>query len=90
MTHKLFLTTRQTTKLRNAFANNISTNIKVSKAQLFNIIQSSRSFRSWLANFGKKALINITISLPRDNLLELVSNLTSSAINKFEREIVEK
>ena len=90
MTHKLFLTTRQTTKLRNVFANNISTDIKVSKAQLFNIIQSGRSFGSWLANFGKKALINITISLPRDNLLELVSSLTSSAINKFEREIVEK
>ena len=90
MTHKLFLTTRQTTKLRNVFANNISTDIKVSKAQLFNIIQSGRSFGSWLANFGKKSLINITISLPRDNLLELVSNLTSSAINKFEREIVEK
>ena len=90
MTHKLFLTTRQTTKLRNVFANNISTDIKVSKAQLFNIIQSGRSFGSWLANFRKKGLINITISLPRDNLLELVSNLTSSAINKFEREIVEK
>ena len=32
--HELFLTTRQTTKIRNAFANNISTDIKPSKAQI--------------------------------------------------------
>ena len=30
--HELFLTTRQTTKIRNVFANNMSTDIKVSKA----------------------------------------------------------
>ena len=29
--HELFLTTRQTTKIRNAFANNTSTDIKLSK-----------------------------------------------------------
>ena len=37
--HELFLTTRQTTKIRNAFANNMSTDIKLSKAQISNIIQ---------------------------------------------------
>ena len=31
--HELFLKTRQRTKIRNAFANNMSTNIKLSKAQ---------------------------------------------------------
>ena len=31
--HKLFLTTRQTTKVRNAFANNMSTDLKLCKAQ---------------------------------------------------------
>ena len=31
--HELFLKARQTTKIRNAFANNMSTNIKLSKAQ---------------------------------------------------------
>ena len=31
--HKLFLTTRQTTERRNAFANNISTDMKLSLAQ---------------------------------------------------------
>ena len=38
--HELLLTTRQTTKLRNAVQNNISTDIKLSKAQISKIIQS--------------------------------------------------
>ena len=37
--HELFLTTRQTTTKRNAFANNMSTDIKFSKAQISKIIQ---------------------------------------------------
>ena len=37
--HKLLLTTRQKTKLRNAF-NNMSVDIKFSKAQISKIIQS--------------------------------------------------
>ena len=53
--HGLFLTTRKTTKLRNGFSNNISTDIKLSKAQVSKIIQSAGSLGSWLANFGKKA-----------------------------------
>ena len=36
--NELFLTTRQTTAIRDAFANNISTNIKLSKAQISKII----------------------------------------------------
>ena len=35
---ELFLTATQTTKVRNVFANNISTDIKLSKAQIFKII----------------------------------------------------
>ena len=42
--HELFLTGRQTTKIRNAFSNNISTDIKLSKAQISKLIQSGRSF----------------------------------------------
>ena len=37
---ELFLTTRQNTKLRNAISNNLSTDIKLSKAQIKNLIQS--------------------------------------------------
>ena len=74
--HELFLSTSQTTKIRNAFANNMSTDIKLSKAQISKIIQSGGSFGSWLANLGKKALTNVAIPLARDNLPGLVSNLT--------------
>ena len=65
----------------------MSTDIKLSKAQISKIIQSGGSFGSWLGNLGKKALTNIAIPLARDNLPGLVSNLTSNAINKFERKI---
>ena len=88
--HQLFLTARQTTKIRNAFANNMSTDTKLSKAQRSKIIQSGGSFSSWLGNLRKKALTNIDILLARDNLPGLVSNLTSSVINKFDRKISAK
>ena len=38
--HELLLTTRQTTKLRNAIQNNMSTDIKLSKAQISKTMQS--------------------------------------------------
>ena len=38
--HELLLTTRQKAKLRNALNNDMSTDIKLSKAQTSNIIQS--------------------------------------------------
>ena len=83
--HELFLTTRQTTKIRNAFVNSISTDIKRSEAPISKISQSGRSFGSWLGNLGKKSLTNIIIPLVRGNLPGLVSNLTSNAIYKFKR-----
>ena len=86
----LFLTTRQTTKIRNAFSNNKSTDIKHSKAQISKINQSGRSFCCWLSNLGKKALTNVAIPLVRNNLPGIVSNLTSNAISKFESKISEK
>ena len=38
--HELFLMTNRKIKLRNAFNNNIATDLKLSKAQIFKIIQS--------------------------------------------------
>ena len=38
--HELLLTTRQKTKLRNAFNNNMSTDLKLCKAKISKIIQS--------------------------------------------------
>ena len=40
-----------------------------------------------MCNLGKKSLTNIAIPLARDNLTGLVSNLTSSAMNTFDRKI---
>ena len=85
--HELFLATRQTTKIKNSFANNMSADIKLSKAQMSKIIQTSGSYGFWLGNLGKKALKNIAITLARDNLRKLVNNLHSSAIKKFDRKI---
>ena len=80
MLHELFLTTTQTTKIKNSFAKNMSTDIKVSKHQMSKKTQSSRSFGSLLANLGKKPLASIAIPLAR-------CDLASNATNKFERKI---
>ena len=88
--HELFLKTRQTTKTRNGSANNMLTDIKLSKSQISKIIQSGGSFGSWLANLEKKALTNVAIPLARDNLSGLLSHLTSNSLNKFQRKISRK
>ena len=66
--HELSLTTRETAKIRNAFANNMSTNMIFIKAQISKTIQSGGYFGSWLGNLGKKGLTNIFILLARENL----------------------
>ena len=72
----LILTIKESTKIRNAFANNISEDITLSKPQVSKIIQSGGPFGSWLSNLGKKkALTNVAISLAKDILPGLVSNL---------------
>ena len=50
--HELLLTTRQKTKLRNAFINNMSTDIKLSKAQLCKIILSGEFLGSILSELA--------------------------------------
>ena len=42
LSHELLLTTRQKIKLRNAFNNNMSADLKLSKTQIVKIIQSGR------------------------------------------------
>ena len=54
MSQELFLTKRQTSKIRNVFANNMSTDIKLSKAQISKIIEPGKSFGPWVGNLGKK------------------------------------
>ena len=48
--HELLLTTRQNTKLRNAYNNNSATDIKLSKAQIKKLIQSGGFLGKLLSN----------------------------------------
>ena len=43
--HEIFWTTRQITKIRNTFANDMSTDIKLNKTQITKMIRSSGSLR---------------------------------------------
>ena len=52
--YELFLTTRKRTKIRKAFTNNMSIDVKLTKAQIYKIIQSSGTIGSWLANLRKE------------------------------------
>ena len=75
--HELFVTTRQKTKIRNAIAKNMSTDIKLSKAQLSKMIQSGGFLRNVLSNLDKKKVItDLAIPLTRVNLPGLVSKLS--------------
>ena len=47
--HELLLTTRQKSNLKNVFENNMSTDVKLSKAQISNIIQSGGVLGSLLS-----------------------------------------
>ena len=58
--HELLLTAGQKTKLRNAFNNNVSTGLKISKAPISKIIQSGGflgSLLSKLAGLLMKAVV---------------------------------
>ena len=85
MPHELFLTKKETIKTRNVFANKISIDIKISKAQICKAIQWSRYFLSWLVNLGKKELTNVAVPLAKENLPGLGSNLTSNGRKIFQR-----
>ena len=57
--HKLLLTKRQVTNLRKAFANYLSTDIKLSKTQLSKMIQSGRFLGRLLGSLLKTGLLII-------------------------------
>ena len=60
--HELLLTTRQKTKLKNAFNNNMSTDIKPYKVQISKIIQFEGFLESLLTKLSG-LLMKVTISL---------------------------
>ena len=78
--HELLLTTRQKTKLRNAFNNNMSTDLKLSKAQISKIIQSGRFLGSLLSKLAGP-LIKVAIPLAKNVLASLEITATASAID---------
>ena len=62
--NELLLTTRQKTKLRNAFNNNMSTDLKLSKAEISKIIQSGGFSGSLLSKLAGP-LMKIAIALAK-------------------------
>ena len=78
--HELLLTTKQKTKLRNAFNNNISTNLKLSKAQISKIIQSEGCLGSLLSKLAG-LLMKVAIPLAKNVLAPLGITAAASAID---------
>ena len=78
--HELLLTTRQKTKLRNAFSNNISTDLKFCRAQIFKIMQSRKLLGSLLIKLAGP-LIKVAIPLPKIDLAPLGTTAATSAID---------
>ena len=72
--HKLSLTNRQVANLRKAFANHLSTDVKLSKIQLFKMIQSGGFLGRLLGPLLKTGLLlikNVIKPLAKSNLVPL-------------------
>ena len=76
--HELLLTTRQKAKLRNAFNNNMSTDLKLSKVQISKIIQSGGFLGSLLSKLADP-LMKVAIPLAKDVLAPLGITAAASA-----------
>ena len=78
--HELLLTTRRRTKLRNAFNNNISTDVTLSKAHISKIIQSGEFVGSLLSKLAGP-LIKVAVPLAKKILAPLGITTAASAID---------
>ena len=78
--HELLLTTRQKTKLRIALNNNMSTDIKLSKAQISKIIQYGVFLRSLLSKLAGP-LMKVAVPLAKNILAPLGIAAAASAID---------
>ena len=76
--HKLLQTTKQKIKLRNTFNNNMSTEIKFSKAQISKIIQSGGILRSLLSKLAGP-LMKVPVTLTKNILARLGITVAASA-----------
>ena len=75
--HELLLTTRQKTRLGNAFNNNMSTDLKLSKAQIFKIAQSGKFLGSLLSKVAGP-LMKVAVPLAKNILAPL--GITAAAL----------
>ena len=78
--HELLLMTRQKIKLRNAFNNNTSADIKLSKAQINKIIQSGGSLGSLLSKLVGP-LMKVAVHLANNVLAPLGITAAATALD---------
>ena len=78
--HELLLTTRQNTKLRNAINNNLTTDIKLSKAQITKLIQSGGFLGKLLSKLAGP-LMKVAMPLAKNVLAPLGLTAAMSAID---------
>ena len=79
--HKLVLTNIQVSNLRKVFANHLSTDIKLSKTQLFKMIQSGRFLGRLLGpllKIGLPLIKNVNKPLAKSFLIPLALTAASS------------
>ena len=82
--HKLLLTIRQVSVLRKAFANYLSTDIKLSKTQLSNMVQSGDflgRFLGPLLKTGLPLIKNVIKPLAKSVLIPLGLTAAASAVD---------
>ena len=82
--HELLLTTTQKTKIRNAFSNNMLTDLKLSKAQINKIIQSGGFLGRFLGSLLKTGLPlikNLIKPLAKGVLIPLGLTETASTVD---------
>ena len=79
--HELLLTTRQNTKLRNAINNNLTTDIKLSKAQIKKLIQSGGFLGKLLSKLAGP-LMKVALPLAKNVLAPLGLTYSMPAIDR--------
>ena len=91
--HELLLTTRQKTKLRNTSNNNMSTDLKLSRAQISKINQPGRFLGSLLSKLAG-LLMKVAIPLAKIVLAPLgltaVASVIDAGIKKEQYMVVEQ
>ena len=78
--HELLLTTRQKTKLKNAFNDNMSTDLTLSKAQISRIVQSGKFLGPLLCKLAGP-LMKVAVPLAKNILAPLGITAAASAID---------